>query len=46
MDSLIKEQIKFKVEDIDKLFSEYNLVFEKVKEEIPDLFYMIGIGAI
>ena len=46
MDDLIKEQIEFKVEDIDKLFLEYDLVFEKVKEETPDLFYITVLGSV
>lgn len=40
MDNLIKEQITFKIDDIDKLFSEYELIFKKVENEIPDLFDM------
>ncbi len=46
MDNLVKEQIKFKMEDIDKLFSEYSLIFEKIKIEIPDLFDMTILGSV
>ena len=40
MDSLIKEQIRFKINDIDKLFSEYDLIFKKKEMQTPDLFDM------
>ena len=46
MDNLVKEQIKFKINDIDKLFSEYNLIFESAKEEDPDLFNMTILGTV
>ena len=46
MDNLIKEQIKFKINDINKLFSEYELIFEKIKNEIPDLFDMTILGSV
>lgn len=37
MDNLIKEQIEFKMNDIDKLFLEYDLIFKKIEVEQPDL---------
>lgn len=46
MDNLIKEQIEFKIKDIDKLFSEYELVFEKIETEKPDLFDMTILGSV
>ena len=46
MDNLVKEQIEFKINDIDKLFSEYNLIFENAKEEEPDLFNMTILGTV
>ena len=46
MDNLIKEQINFKIKDIDKLFLEYELVFEKIKSGIPDLFDMTILGSV
>lgn len=46
MDNLIKEQIKFKINDIDKLFSEYELIFEKIKGEKPDLFDITILGSV
>ena len=46
MDNLIKEQIKFKISDIDKLFSEYELIFEKVNSMEPDLFDMTILGSV
>lgn len=46
MDNLIKEQIKFKISDIDKLFSEYELIFEKVNLMEPDLFDMTILGSV
>ena len=33
MDNVIKEQIKFKINDIDKLFSEYDLIFKKIETQ-------------
>ena len=38
MDSIVKEKIKFKISDIDKLFSEYELIFLKIKLQKHDLF--------
>ena len=46
MDDLIREQIKFKINDIDKLFAEYELIFEKIKLEVPDLFDMTILGSV
>lgn len=46
MDNLIKEQIIFKIDDIDKLFSEYELIFEKIENAIPDLFDMTILGSV
>ena len=46
MDSIIKEQIKFKIEDIDKLFLEYELIFEKIQRDIPDLFDMTILASV
>ncbi len=40
MDKLIKEQIQFKIDEIDKLFEEYELIFKKIEVESPDLFDM------
>ena len=46
MDSLTKEQLEFKIEDIDQLFMEYQLIFEKVKIQEPDLFDMTILGSV
>ena len=46
MDNLIKEQIIFKINDIDKLFSEYELIFQKIQNNIPDLFDMTILGSV
>lgn len=46
MDNILKEQIKFKINDIDKLFSEYELIFEKIKCGTPDLFDMTILGSV
>lgn len=46
MDNLIKEQIKFKISDIDKLLSEYELIFEKIKLQTPNLFDMTILGSV
>lgn len=46
MDNLIKEQIRFKINDIDKLFSEYDLIFKKIEMQTPDLFDMTILGSI
>ena len=46
MDNLIKKQIRFKIKDIDKLFSEYDLIFKKIEMQTPDLFDMTILGSI
>lgn len=46
MDNLIKEQIKFKMNDIDKLFIEYDLIFKKIETVTPDLFDMTILGSV
>jgi len=46
LDKLIKEQIEFKITEIDKLFSDYELIFEKAKENTPDLFDMTILGSV
>ena len=46
MDKAIKEQIEFKISDIDKLFSEFDLIFQKVENNTPDLFDMTILGSI
>ena len=46
MDDFVKEQIKFKINDIDKLFSEYELIFIKIKSEDPDLYDMTILGSV
>lgn len=42
----MKEQIEFKIEDMDRLFNEYDLVFQKIKNEEPDLFDLTVLGSI
>lgn len=46
MDNLVKEQIIFKINEIDKLFSEYELIFKKLETEKPDLFDMTILGSV
>jgi len=46
LDNLIKEQIRFKINDIDKLFSEYDLIFKKIEMQTPDLFDMTILGSV
>ena len=46
MDKNIKEEIEFKISEIDKLFIEYDLIFEKIKIEKPDLFDMTILGSV
>ena len=46
MDKLIKDQIKFKRDDIDRLFLEYQLIFEKIELQVPDLFDMTILGRV
>lgn len=44
--NIVKEQIKFKINDIDKLFFEYDLIFKKIELETPDLFDMTILGSV
>ncbi len=46
MDNLIKKQIKFKIHDLDKLFLEYQLIFDKIELQVPDLFDMTILGSV
>ena len=46
MDKIVIEQINFKINNIDKLFKEYELIFEKIKVQEPDLFDMTIIGSV
>ena len=46
MDNITKEQIEFKINDIDRLFLEYELIFKKVESNIPDLFDMTILGSV
>jgi len=46
LDNLVKEQLKYKISDIDKLFDEYDLVFDKIKFQEPDLFDMTVLGSV
>ncbi len=46
MDNLVKEQIEFKMNDIDKLFLEYDLIFRKIESGKPDLFDMTILGSV
>ena len=46
MDKIIKEQIEFKINEIDKLLLEYDLIFKKIKSETPDLFDMTILGSV
>lgn len=46
MDKIIKEQIQFKINEIDKLFLEYDLIFKKTESETPDLFDMTILGSV
>ena len=46
MDKVIKEQIKFKISEIDKLFIEYDLIFKKIEVEPADLFDMTVLGSV
>ena len=46
MDKIVKEQVEFKIKDIDKLFDEYDLVFQKIQGEKPDLFDVTILGSI
>ena len=46
MDKLVKEQITFKLSEIDKLFSEYDLIFQKAEMKEPDLFELTVLGSV
>ena len=46
MDKIIKEQIQFKINEIDKLFLEYDLIFKKIESETPDLCDMTILGSV
>lgn len=46
MDNITKEQIEFKINDIDRLFLEYELIFKKVENHVPDLFDMTILGSV
>ena len=46
MDKIIKEQIQFKINEIDKLFLEYDLIFKKIESTTPDLFDMTILGSV
>lgn len=46
MDNITKEQIEFKINDIDRLFLEYELIFKKVENNVPDLFDMTILGSV
>ena len=38
MDNYLKEQILFKLEEINRLFLEYDSIFKKIKNKEPDLY--------
>lgn len=46
MDSVVIERLVFKINDIEKLFLEYELIFEKVKVQKPDLFDITILGSV
>lgn len=46
MDKIIKEQIEFKIKDTDKLFEDYELIFEKIQNDKPDLFDLTILGSV
>ena len=46
LDTIIKRQIQFKIDEIDKLFSEYELIFKKLENGKPDLFDMTILGSV
>ena len=46
MDNIAREQINYKIKDIDKLFSEYELIFIKVRNVEPDLYDMTILGSV
>lgn len=46
MDSVLIERLVFKINDIEKLFLEYELIFEKIKVQPPDLFDITILGSV
>ena len=46
MDNILREQVRFKIEEIDRLFSEYELIFIKVGSVEPDIFDMTILGSV
>lgn len=46
MDNLVIEKIKFKIDEIDRLFFEYNLIFKKIEIEKPELFDITILGSV
>ena len=46
MDNIVIEQINYKIKDIDKLFSEYELIFIKARNSEPDLYDMTILGSV
>jgi len=46
LDNLVKAQIGFKINDIDKLFTEYSPIFSKIEVQTPDLFDMTILGSV
>lgn len=46
MDDFIVEQIRYKIQDIDKFFLEYELIFKKTELQKPDLFDMTVLGSV
>lgn len=46
MDSTVIEQLVFKIKDIEKLFLEYELIFEKTIYGEPDLFDITILGSV
>lgn len=46
MDRIVKEKIEFQIDDIDRLFVEFELIFKKVEYNEPDLFDMTILGSV
>ena len=46
MDKIVIQKIEYKLDEIDKLFLEYDLIFQKIKEMEPDLFDMTILGSV
>lgn len=46
MDKILLDKINFKIQEIDRLFKEYELVFEKVNTQEIDLFDMTVLGSV